>query len=114
MAVPALFVALNLGATKFWLTLLAILFVQQVESNLLVPFVMGKELKLHPVTILFFTLAMASLFGLAGAILALPAAALTRILLDEFYLRPSRQRPDAGAIEKQAAQIVGGNAKLAD
>lgn len=113
VAVPALFVALSLGTGKFWLTLLAILFVQQIESNLLVPFVMGKELKLHPVTILFFTLAMASLFGLAGAILALPAAALTRILLDEFYLRPSH-RADARGIDQQAARIVGGEGPAAN
>ncbi|MBE7211491.1 MAG: AI-2E family transporter [Gluconacetobacter diazotrophicus] len=88
VALPALFVALSMGATKFWLALAAILFVQQVESNLLVPFVLGKSMDLNSVLILFFTLAMASLFGLAGAVLALPAAALTVIVVDEFYLRP--------------------------
>lgn len=82
------------------------LFVQQVETNLLVPFVMGKEMKLHPVTILFFTLAMGTLFGLAGAILALPAAALTQIVLDEFYLRPRRPNPDA--INVQAERLIQG------
>lgn len=90
VALPALFVALSMGAGKFWLALGAILFVQQVESNLLVPFVLGKSMDLNAVLILFYTLAMATLFGLAGAILALPAAALTVIVVDEFYLRPRR------------------------
>jgi predicted PurR-regulated permease PerM len=106
VALPALFVALSQGASTFWLALGAVLFVQQVESNLLVPFVMGKEMKLHPVTILFFTLAMGTLFGLAGAILALPAAALTQIVLDEFYLRPGR--PDPDAINVQAERLIQG------
>ena len=77
-----------------------------MESNLLVPFVMGKEMKLHPVTILFFTLAMGTLFGLAAATLALPAAALMQIVLDEFYLRPGR--PDPDAINVQAERLIQG------
>ena len=110
MALPALFVAASMDASTFGLALLAILFVQQVETNLLVPFILGKEMDLNPVSILFFTLAMGSLFGLAGAILAVPAAALTKILLDEFYVRP--RRIDRAAIEAQAAQIVSGRAQL--
>jgi putative permease len=106
VAFPVLFVALSLGATKFWLAFAAILFVQQIETNLLVPFVLGKEMRLHPVSILFFTLATASLFGLAGAILAVPAAALVQILLDEFYLRP--RKLDYTAIEREAADLVKG------
>jgi predicted PurR-regulated permease PerM len=46
--------------------------VQQVEVNFLVPYILGKEIRLNPVLILFFTVAMGWLFGLAGAILACP------------------------------------------
>ena len=89
-AVPALFVAAGMGGQTFLLTGAAILFVQQVESNLLVPFIMGKQLELHPFSIIFFALAFGSLFGLAGAILAVPAAAVVKVLFDEFYLMPNR------------------------
>ena len=88
-AVPALFVAAGMGGQSFLLTLLAILFVQQVESNLLVPFIMGKQLELHPFSIIFFALAFGALFGLAGAILAVPAASVVKVLFDEFYLKPN-------------------------
>ena len=37
VSIPVLFLALSLGATKFWLALLVILVVYQVEINLLVP-----------------------------------------------------------------------------
>ena len=89
-AFPALFVAAGMGGQTFLLTGAAILFVQQVESNLLVPFIMGKQLELHPFSIIFFALAFGSLFGLAGAILAVPAAAVVKVLFDEFYLMPNR------------------------
>jgi putative permease len=105
-AIPALFVAASMGATTFALALLVILFVQQVESNLLIPFVMGKQMNLHPVTILFFTLAMGSLFGLAGAILVVPTAALIKVVIGEFYLRP--QEIDEEELARESQQIIEG------
>ena len=82
---PILLVALSMGAIKFWLAQDVILLVYQVELNVLVPGVIGKEMRLHPVNILFFTLATAELFGLPGVFLAVPAAALVQIVIDEFY-----------------------------
>jgi predicted PurR-regulated permease PerM len=109
-AVPALFVAASQGLPTFGLAALVILFVQQIESNLLIPFVMGKQMNLHPVTILFFTLALGSLLGLAGAILVIPATALIKIVIREFYLRP-RQINEA-RIQRESAEIVSGTATL--
>jgi putative permease len=103
-SIPALFVALSMGVDKFGLALLAVLFVQQVETNLLVPFILGKSMELNPVSILFFTLAMSSLFGLTGAVLAVPAAALFKIVIDEFYLRHHLLNEDQ--IQSQATQII--------
>jgi predicted PurR-regulated permease PerM len=103
-SIPALFVALSMGVDKFGLALLAVLFVQQVETNVLVPFILGKSMELNPVSILFFTLAMSSLFGLTGAVLAVPAAALFKIVIDEFYLRHHLLNEDK--IQSQATQIV--------
>ena len=104
VAFPVLFVALSISLTKFWLALAAILFVQQIEVNFLVPYILGREMRLNPVMILFFTVAMGWLFGLAGAILALPAAALTKIAIEEFYLRP--RRIDYAPLEREASRIV--------
>jgi predicted PurR-regulated permease PerM len=104
VAFPVLFVALCISLTKFWLALAAILFVQQIEVNFLVPYILGREMRLNPVMILFFTVSMGWLFGLAGAILALPAAALTKIAIEEFYLRP--RRIDYAPLEREASRIV--------
>jgi putative permease len=106
VSIPILLVALSIGATKFWLALLVIMVVYQVELNLLVPGVLGKEMRLHPVNILFFTLATVELFGLLGVFLAVPAAALVQIVIDEFYLQP--RKPDYVALDREAAAIVEG------
>jgi putative permease len=110
VSVPALFVAASMGFTQFLLALGAILFVQQIETNILIPFVMGKTMNLHPMTIMFFTLAMGTLFGGIGVILVVPAAALVKIVISEFYLEPrgrqnSETNADAKAIVQRRAGI---------
>jgi predicted PurR-regulated permease PerM len=106
VSIPILLVALSLGATKFWLALGVILLVYQIELNVLVPGVLGKEMRLHPVNILFFTLATAELFGLLGVFLAVPAAALVQIVIDEFYLQP--RKPNYAELDREAAVLVEG------
>ncbi len=106
VSIPILLVALSLGATKFWLALGVIVLVYQVELNVLVPGVLGKEMRLHPVNILFFTLATATMFGLLGVFIAVPAAALVQIVIDEFYLQP--RKPDYAALDREAAALVEG------
>jgi putative permease len=106
VSIPILLIALSMGATKFWLALGVILLVYQVELNVLVPGVLGKEMRLHPVNILFFTLATAELFGLLGVFLAVPAAALVQIVIDEFYLEPRKM--DRAALDREAAALVEG------
>src|SRR5437588_523547 len=106
VSIPILLVALSMGATIFWLALGVIMLVYQVELNVLVPGVLGKEMRLHPVNILFFTLATAELFGLLGVFLAVPAAALVQIVIDEFYLQP--RKLDYAALDSEAAALVEG------
>src|SRR5437773_2998194 len=106
VSIPILLVALSMGATKFWLALGVIVLVYQIELHFLVPVVLGKEVRLHPVNILFFTLATGTMFGLLGAVLAVPAAALFQIALDQFSLLPCQ--PDYSAIEREAAALVEG------
>ena len=109
-AIPAIFVAAGEGPTTLTYALVAILFVQQVESNVLVPYIMGTQMELHPLSIVFFALGMGSLFGIAGAILAVPTAAIVKILYDEFYTRPNRV--PTGELAAQASVLVSGEGPL--
>ena len=54
-------------------------------------------MQLHPVTVILAVLAMGNLLGLAGVILAVPAA--VTVLLDELYVKPLGAAPSPGAAE---------------
>jgi predicted PurR-regulated permease PerM len=54
---------------------------QAVESNVLSPKLVGERVNLHPVWVIFALLAFGALFGFVGVLLALPAAAVTGVLV---------------------------------
>ncbi|HEY3266698.1 MAG TPA: AI-2E family transporter [Armatimonadota bacterium] len=87
-AVPPALVALTLPhpITALWVLVLY-LAIQQVESNVLVPWIMSNKVSLHPITLLFFLLAMTELLGIFGAIIATPLAAVIKVLYMELYYR---------------------------
>lgn len=54
----------------------SILVIQQIEGNLLQPVLMARAVNIHPVVILLSLTAGAALFGVVGAFLAVPLAAV--------------------------------------
>ncbi len=55
--------------------LVIILVVQQVESNILQPFMMSNAVSLHPVAVMLVITAGSAIAGIAGAIFSVPIAA---------------------------------------
>ena len=84
---------------------LEIVLVYQVELNVLVPGVLGKGIRLHPVNILFFTLATTELFGYWDCFLRSLLQRWCKCI-DEFYLQP--RKIDAAALDREAAALVEG------
>ncbi|MBM7855022.1 putative PurR-regulated permease PerM [Desulfohalotomaculum tongense] len=80
-AVPAVTVALLQSKWLALKVILAILIVQQLEGNVIAPKVLGESVGLHPLIIILVLVAGAKLFGVAGMLLAVPVAAILRILL---------------------------------
>ncbi len=58
---------------------------QQIENNVLQPFVYRRTLALHPLLVIVAVLVGASLLGILGALLAIPAAATVQILVKDYY-----------------------------
>jgi putative heme transporter len=75
-AVAALVALVSNGPTTALLVLALILVVQQLESNVLQPFLQGRSLQLHAAIVLLSVTAGGTLFGIAGAFLAVPVAAV--------------------------------------
>jgi putative permease len=85
--IPPFLVMLSISPIKaLWVIALFIL-IQQIEGNVLVPRIMAKAMKLHPVPVLFCVVAMGTLTGPIGLLLAIPLFAIVKIVYEETYLR---------------------------
>jgi predicted PurR-regulated permease PerM len=85
-AVPAIIVAYSVDPDKVLWVLLATVVIQQLENNLLVPRVMKSSVGVNPLVTLLALSAFGSLFGILGAVVAIPLAAIIQYLLDRFVL----------------------------
>jgi predicted PurR-regulated permease PerM len=84
-AVPAILFALGRGGmTPLWV-LLAYIVVQAVENNMILPFIMSRGMKLHPLAVIFSMLLCVAAFGVLGVLVAAPLVAIVDILHDELY-----------------------------
>lgn len=88
-ATPALLLALPDGWGKMLWVVIIFVAANQIEGNFLSPYILSKNTDLHPVTVLLAILVGASVMGFAGALLAVPLVALTKLLLEKYYF-PSR------------------------
>jgi predicted PurR-regulated permease PerM len=79
--------AIGLGSMQFgsWgkIVTIAIIFLagHLVAANFLQPKLVGSRVHLHPVWVIFALLAFGTLFGFVGVLIALPAAAVTGVLV---------------------------------
>jgi predicted PurR-regulated permease PerM len=84
-AVPALLFAVGKGGmTPLWVVL-AYLAVQALENNVILPFIMSRGMKLHPLAMIFSMLLCVAAFGVLGVLVAAPLVAIVGILHDELY-----------------------------
>lgn len=82
---PALIVGLLTSPLQALLVIIVVVAVQQFESNLISPFVMGKALNMHPLTIIFVLLIGGQFGGLIGLIFAVPIYALLKVIVSHLY-----------------------------
>ena len=68
---------------------------QFLEAAVLTPKLVGDQIGLHPVIVIFAVAAGGQLFGLFGILLALPAAAVLSVLTQFAYRRYLREHPEA-------------------
>jgi predicted PurR-regulated permease PerM len=83
-AVPAVLMGATVSVNKAILVAVFFWGVQSIENNFLVPRVMRRQVGLSTVTVLVALLAGSTLFGIVGALLAVPTAAILQVLTQEF------------------------------
>ncbi|MDT7581798.1 MAG: putative heme transporter [Pseudonocardiales bacterium] len=82
------------GFTAALIVLGIVLLVQQVEGNVLQPILQGKSLQLHAAVVLLAVTAGSSLYGIAGAFLAVPAAAAVATVLRYLFAQVDKTSED--------------------
>ena len=85
-AIPALLAALSTDPSKAIWVLVATGLIQMMENLWLVPRIMKNSMGVNPIIILLSLVAFGSVFGFAGAVLALPLAAIIQLTLDRILI----------------------------
>jgi predicted PurR-regulated permease PerM len=84
-AMPALLLAFGEGGmTPLWVVL-AYVAVQVLENNVILPFIMARSVKVHPLAVIFSMLLCVSAFGVLGVLVATPLVAILRIVHNELF-----------------------------
>ncbi|PSO80544.1 MAG: AI-2E family transporter [Cyanobacteria bacterium QS_4_48_99] len=103
-SIPALIVAIAQGGgwTVLWVLLLFAI-IQNVETYVLDPLLVGNSVRVHPLYQLLAVLGGAQVLGLIGALIVPPWVAGTAVVVDNLYVQPKKQR------EQQASAIASGS-----
>jgi predicted PurR-regulated permease PerM len=117
-AVPAVLLGLTAGAEPALAALILYFGIQQVENNVLVPKIQSDAIELHPTVIIVALVVGGAIFGLLGAVLALPVAAAFRDVFAYVFHRAgevggeqggraaSSSRPDVARLETAGAEFA--------
>lgn len=83
------------GPTEAGLIALTYLILRQVEDQLIMPYIVGRTVHLHPLITIFSVLAAERVAGILGMFLAVPIAAAIRVILEYAY---PPERPEDAAV----------------
>ena len=92
--IPGVLVAFSKGPQLALYALIAYVVVQQIESNLIVPLLQQRAVKMPPVVSLLAVLVAGILFGPAGIIFAAPLAVATMALVNHLYVEDVLEHPE--------------------
>jgi predicted PurR-regulated permease PerM len=86
-ALPPVLFAFTDSPGKALATLIVYVLVQQIESNLIIPLVMSRTVRLHPAVIAIGVVVVGRLFGIVGLFVAVPVISAIVILTEEFWVK---------------------------
>lgn len=84
-AVPAFIVAIFTSPMMVLKLCIVLMIEQTIEGRFIQPLILGNNLEIHPVTILFILLSSGKLFGVTGIIIAVPVYAVIKVIVKELF-----------------------------
>ncbi len=97
-AIPPVLYALVVHPISALWVILLFFGIHQIEGHVVVPKVMGSALRLHPLLVIFGLLAGGEIYGLAGALVALPLLAAGRAMWEFFAERIELESWEGGEV----------------
>lgn len=83
--IPALVVAIVTSPGMLLKVLLVFMIEQFIEGRFVSPQILGSNLKIHPITIIFVLLTAGKLFGVLGVLLGIPGYAILKIIVTHIF-----------------------------
>jgi predicted PurR-regulated permease PerM len=97
-AVAVLVALVDEGPLTALLVLAAVILVQQVESHILQPLIMGRAVSIHPLVVIVAIAAGIVLAGIVGALIAVPIVAMLNTAVRHLGQRPSPPPPPPDSV----------------
>ena len=92
--IPAVIVALTISPVAALEVCVVIVISNQIESNLVAPKIMGKQMNVHPLTIMLLIIGAGAIVGPVGMIIVVPAYAIVKIVALRVYHYNQQSRTD--------------------
>lgn len=83
--VPAIILGIVAGPVMLIKVIVVFVIEQTLEGRVISPQVLGSQLKIHPITIIFVLLTSGKLFGVLGVIVGIPVYASVKVVISHFF-----------------------------
>ena len=93
-AMPALAIAVLHSRWQFWSVLIMAIVFQKIENLVIAPRVMSRKVSISPLAVFIAFMMGATILGIVGAIMAIPAAAIVQVTFDELFVQRRERRQD--------------------
>ncbi|HEY2318278.1 MAG TPA: AI-2E family transporter [Solirubrobacteraceae bacterium] len=87
-SIPPIIYALTVSPSKAVVVAIIYVVAHQIESNVIQPLVVARNVELHPAVVAVGVVAVDRLFGFVGLIVAVPILSTFKILVEELWVKP--------------------------
>ncbi|MDN4071021.1 AI-2E family transporter [Paenibacillus sp. FSL R5-0407] len=84
-AIPCVIVAFTVSPSMVLWVIIIVFIAQQIEGNLISPYIYGKTINIHPLTTIVLLLIAGDFGGILGMILAIPVYMMLKIIVVKIY-----------------------------
>ncbi|MCB0185967.1 MAG: AI-2E family transporter, partial [Caldilineaceae bacterium] len=106
-AVPAILLTLSTAPEKTLWVILALIAIQQLENSLFKPRIMDESVGVNAIVSILAIAAFGLLFGIFGAVLAIPLAAILQILFNRLIFPEDATQPEPVQTAQQSRDRLG-------